>query len=168
MTRFSVATVCLALFAANKADAQTLSCNVGASMDLNGAVSACSTSDLRYKDNKPFEGPSGTTCEGNQYACLSGNWAGDFDTAYGCFGGGSEDGVNQIENAKTKIIAGCQASPTCLAANPDGVPTRGWTSCTTSNCNPCEAGPLTGGAVVSAPSLVLGVFALVFSFVSQV
>ena len=81
MTRFSVATVCLALFAANKADAQTLSCNVGASMDLNGAVSACSTSDLRYKDNKPFEGPSGTTCEGNQYACLSGNWAGDFDTA---------------------------------------------------------------------------------------
>jgi len=90
MTRFCVATVYLTLFAANKADAQTLSCNVGANMDLNGVVSSCTTSSLRYKDNKPFEDPSGTTCEGNQYACLSGNWAGDFDTAYGCFGGGSE------------------------------------------------------------------------------
>ena len=78
------------------------------------------------------------------------------------------DGVDQIENAKTKIIEGCQASPTCLSANPDGVPTRGWTSCTTTNCNPCEAGPLDGGAGVSAPSLILGIFALVFSFLSQV
>ena len=103
MTRFSVATVCLALFAANKADAQTLSCNVGASMDLNGAVSACSTSDLRYKDNKPFEGPSGTTCEGNQYACLSGNWAGDFDTAYGCFGGGSEGEMLRVIRSKATV-----------------------------------------------------------------
>jgi hypothetical protein len=103
MTRFSVATVCLALFAANKADAQTLSCNVGASMDLNGAVSACTTSDLRYKDNKPFEGPSGTICEGSKYACLSGNWAGDFDTAYGCFGGGSEGEMLRVIRSKATV-----------------------------------------------------------------
>ena len=163
--RFSVASVGFALLAA--ADAQTLSCNVGAGMDLEGTVSACTTSDKRYKDNSPFDGPTGTTCEGDQFACLSGKWAGDFDTAYGCFGGGSDGGVNQIENAKEKIIAACQSSPTCIENNPNGVPVRGWTSCTTADCNPCDA-PLSGGAGIGAPSLVVGVGALLLSFIVQV
>jgi len=170
MMRATIAVVCLALFAANMADAQTLSCNVGASMDADGKVSACTTSDKRYKDNKPFEGPSGTTCIGSQFACLTGNWAGDFETAYGCFGGGSPLGANQIANAKTKIIAGCQSSPTCLKANPNGVPTGGWTSCNTTNCNTCSAGDVNSGGVsaLSAPSLLVGLFALLLTFVSQV
>lgn len=166
--RFSVATT-LCLFAADKAtlaDAETLSCNVGASMALDSTVSACTMSDKRYKDNKPFDGPTDTICTGDQFACLSGNWAGDYDTAYGCFGGSSVGGANQIENAKAQIVTGCKSSPSCLAANPDGVPARGWTSCTTTNCNPCEAPQ--GGAGISAPSMTLGIFALLLSFMSQV
>jgi hypothetical protein len=164
--KVSSAVVCLALFAANQADAQTLSCNVGASMDLAGVVSSCTASDKRYKDNQPFAGPTGTTCTGSQYACLTGNWAGNFKTAYGCFGGGSAQGVNQIANAKTKIIEGCKASPTCLKANPNGVPTGGWSSCNTTNCNPCAAGTSSGS--VRAPSLLVGLSALLLAFASHV
>ncbi|GMI22014.1 hypothetical protein TeGR_g10279 [Tetraparma gracilis] len=165
--RSIVPVMCLALFAASEADdvlSETLSCNVGALMNLEGEVSTCTTSELRYKDNKPFDEPSGTTCtSGTQYACLTGNWAGDFDTAYGCFGGGSDLGVNQIDNAKAKIIEGCQASPTCIANNPGGVPSRGWTSCTESNCNPCAA-----GAGASAPTLLVGGFALLLAVTALV
>ncbi|GMH46494.1 hypothetical protein TrRE_jg4200 [Triparma retinervis] len=164
MMRSSFATLCLVIFAStNFASAQTLTCNVGGALALDGSVTSCTSSSLRYKDNKPFEGPSGTTCEGDQYACLTGNWAGSFDTAYGCFGGGSSSGVNQIENAKSKIIEGCKSSPTCLSNNPGGVPARGWTSCTESDCNPCQGGPLGGGAKGLSPSIAVGVGAALIS-----
>jgi hypothetical protein len=165
----NIISITLLIIAVNQADAQTLSCNVGASLDLEGKVSACTVSDKRYKDGNPFDGPSGTTCEGDKYSCLTGNWASNFKTAYGCFGGGDAGswGVNQIEKAKIKIIAACKTSPTCLKNNPGGVPVGGWTACNTTNCSPRADGSKFNSAGVIAPSLLVGLSALLLAFVSK-
>ena len=74
-------------------------------------------------------------CTVGQHVCLSAEWEGGWDSAYGCHK------VEEVEAFKESVRVACRADSECRDSNGGGEPNNGWTRCSSDNCNPCGHNP---------------------------
>jgi hypothetical protein len=116
------------------ANATPLTCNIG---HTTAADTTCRTATM---GTNPYHAQACTT-EG--HTCLTGNYEGAWEAAYGCY----PDAV--VAGTKTWWTNACIADPECAKYNPSG-PARGFTECKTNNCNPCgKAGGMSVGVILA-------------------
>ena len=151
-------TICFFLaFVAGSVSATPLTCNRGFRTS-DGTPDPCHTSTFTSNE---VGGDSTEPCTVENHTCLTGTFAGGQAAAYGCYA--SAD----IEYVQGVIEWFCKLDPNCVAGNPEGVPSDGWTVCSTDGCNKCAAAPFAAvGGIRGLIGIIAGCAGLLATVVS--